>query len=122
MARRSGKAGNRRDRQRKAQRRTLQRPVAPAQPIGGVVSEAVEAVAERRSESAPAPAAPSAARAGRADPRFLVSGPSRLSERAATEYHYVRSDLRNIAVLVVVMAVLLGVAVVGRSVLGIGPA
>ena len=120
MARRSGKAGNRRDRQRKAQRRSLQRPVAPAQPIGGVVSEAVDAVAERRTESSPAPVA-SAPRAGRADPRFLVSGPSRLSERAATEYHYVRSDLRNIAVLVVVMAVLLGVAVVAFSVLGIGP-
>jgi len=122
MARRSGKAGNRRDRQRKAQRRILQRPVGPAQPIGGVVSEAVEAVAERRAESSPAPApGPSAARAGRADPRFLVSGPSRLSERAATEYHYVRSDLRNIAVLVVLMAILLGVAVAAFSVLGIGP-
>jgi hypothetical protein len=120
MARRSGKAGNRRDRQRKAQRRTLQRPVGPAQPIGGVVSDAVEAVAERRTESSPAPVV-SAPRAGRADPRFLVSGPSRLSERAATEYHYVRSDLRNIAVLVVVMAVLLGVAVIARGALGIGP-
>jgi hypothetical protein len=94
MARRGGKAANRRDRQRKAQRRTLQRPAAPA---------------------APAP------RAGRADPRFPVSGPSRLSERAATEYHYVRRDLRNIAVLVVVMAVLLAAAVVAFSVLGIGP-
>jgi hypothetical protein len=62
-----------------------------------------------------------APRTGRADPRFLVSGPSRLSERAATEYHYVRSDLRNIAVLVVVMAVLLGAAVLAFSVLGIGP-
>lgn len=121
MARRSGKAGNRRDRQRKAQRRMLQRPIAPAQPIGGVVSEAVEAVAERRTESAPAAPVASAPRAGRADPRFLVAGPSRLSERAATEYHYVRSDLRNIAVLVVAMAVLLGVAVFGFSVLGIGP-
>ena len=120
MARRGGKAANRRDRQRKAQRRTLQRPIAPAGPITGVVSEAVDAVAERRSEPSPAPAAPGP-RAGRADPRFLVSGPSRLSERAATEYHYVRSDLRNIAILVVVMAVLLAAAVVAFSVLGIGP-
>ena len=124
MDRRSGKAGNRRDRQRKAQRRILQRPAGPAQPIGGVVSEAVEAAAERRAESSPVPApasSPSGARAGRADPRFLVSGPSRLSERAATEYHYVRSDLRNIAVLVVAMAILLAIAVVAFSVLGIGP-
>jgi hypothetical protein len=120
MARRGGKAANRRDRQRKAQRRTLQRPIAPAGPITGVVSEAVDAVAERRSESSPVVAA-RAPRTGRADPRFLVSGPSRLSERAATEYHYVRSDLRNIAVLVVVMAVLLGAAVLAFSVLGIGP-
>jgi hypothetical protein len=50
-----------------------------------------------------------------------VSGPSRLTERASAEYHYVRRDLRNIAVLVVMMAVLLGAAVVAFSVLGIGP-
>lgn len=120
MARRGGKAANRRDRQRKAQRRTLQRPAAPAAPITGVVSEAVEAAAERRSVPSQAPAAP-AARPGRADPRFAVSGPSRLSERASAEYHYVRSDLRNIAVLVVAMAVLLGIAVIAFSALGIGP-
>ena len=121
MARRGGKAANRRDRMRKAQRRTLQRPAAPTGPISGVVSEAVNAAAERRSESSPAVTAP-APRAGRADPRFLVAGPSRLSERAANEYHYVRRDLRNIAVLVVAMAVLLGAAVVAFSVLNIGPA
>jgi hypothetical protein len=120
MARRGGKAANRRDRQRKAQRRTLQRPPAPPRPATGDVSEAVEAVAERRIESAAASSAPHV-RAGRADPRFAVAGPSRLSERAAEEYHYVRSDLRNIAVLVVVMAVLLGAAVVAFSVLKIGP-
>jgi hypothetical protein len=121
MARRGGKAANRRDRQRRAQRRALQRPAPPARPITGVVSEAVEAAAEQR--AAPAPASPSSqpARAGRADPRFLVAGPSRLSERAAAEYHYVRRDLRNIAVLVAMMAVLLGAAVVAFSVLRIGP-
>jgi hypothetical protein len=120
MARRGGKAANRRDRQRKAQRRTLQRPPAPARPIGDGVSEAIEEAAERRAESAAAPTPPPA-RARRADPRFAVAGPSRLSERAADEYHYVRRDLRNIAVLVVVMAILLGAAVVAFSVLGIGP-
>jgi hypothetical protein len=120
MARRGGKAANRRDRQRKAQRRMLQRPAAPAQPVTGGVDEAVEAAAERRTvPSTPSPALP--ARAGRADPRFTVSGPSRLSERAADEYHYVRRDLRNIAVLIVAMAVLLGAAVVAFSALGIGP-
>lgn len=122
MARRGGKAANRRDRQRRAQRRALQRPAAPGRPIGGVVSEAVEAAAEHRGESAPAPAAtPALTRGARSDPRFAVAGPSRLSERAAAEYHYVRRDLRNIAVLVVMMAILLGAAVVAFSVMGIGP-
>jgi hypothetical protein len=120
MARRGGKAANRRDRQRKAQRRTLQRPQAPARPIGDGVSEAIEEAAERRAETAAAPA-PAPLRPRRADPRFAVAGPSRLSERAADEYHYVRRDLRNIAVLIVVMAILLGAAVVAFSVLGIGP-
>jgi hypothetical protein len=120
MAKRGGKAANRRDRQRKAQRRTLHRPTPTGQPIGGVVSEAIEAAAERRSDPAPKPTSP-APRAPRADPRFAVSGPSRLSERAAEEYHYVVRDLRNIAVLLVAMAVLLGVAVVAFSALGIGP-
>lgn len=50
-----------------------------------------------------------------------MAGPSRLSERAAAEYHYVLTDLRNIAVLVAGMAVLLGAAVVAFSVLKIGP-
>ncbi|MEX0626881.1 MAG: hypothetical protein WD402_10070 [Chloroflexota bacterium] len=120
MARRGGKAANRRDRQRKAQRRMLQRPPASAPLAAGAVSEAIEAAAERRIESTATPAAPSA-RPGRADPRFAVSGSSRLSERAADEYHYVRRDLRNIAVLVVAMVILLGAAVVAFSLLGIGP-
>ena len=128
MARRGGKAANRRDRQRRAQRRAQQRPPASARPNDGIVSDAVgdavDALAERRAE-APAPRAaspgPGVHRGPRPDPRFAVSGPSRLSERASAEYHYVRSDLRNIAVLVVAMAVLLGAAVVAFSVLGIGP-
>ena len=120
MARRGGKAANRRDRQRKAQRRTLQRPPGPARPTTDAVSDAIETAAERRAESAATPPPPPA-RPRHADPRFAVSGPSRLSERAADEYHYVRRDLRNIAVLMVVMAILLGIAVVAFSVLGIGP-
>ena len=124
MARRGGKAANRRDRQRQAQRRAQQRPAAPARPIGGVVADAVDAAVERRVEAAPTrPAAASLAptRGARSDPRFAVSGPSRLSERAASEYHYVIRDLRNIAVLVVAMAILLAVAAVAFSALGIGP-
>lgn len=124
MARRGGKAANRRDRQRRAQRKALQRPAAPARPIGGAVSDAVDAAAERRAEEAPAltvSSAPSLTRGARHDPRFAVAGPSRLSERAAAEYHYVRRDLRNIALLVVMMALALGGAVFAFNALGIGP-
>jgi hypothetical protein len=124
MARRGGKAANRRDRQRQAQRRAQQRPAAPPRAIGGVVADAVDAAAERRVEAAPAREAttrPTLTRGARSDPRFAVAGPSRLSERAASEYHYVIRDLRNIAVLVVGMGVLLAVAAIGFSALGIGP-
>lgn len=118
MARR-GKAASRRDRQRRAQRSPAPRPAAPARPLPGVVSEAVEAAAEQRSVPRPAPAAP-APRPGRADPRFTVAGPSRLSERAAAEYHYVVRDLRNIGVLLAIMGVLLVAAVIGFGALGMG--
>jgi len=121
MARRGGKAANRRDRQRRAQRRAQQRPAPGPRPVSSTLAEAVEAVAEQRAASGPvAPTAP-LSRGARADPRFAVAGPSRLGERAAAEYHYVRSDLRNIAVLVVIMAILLGAAVIAFSALGIGP-
>jgi hypothetical protein len=49
-----------------------------------------------------------------------ASGPSRLSERAVAEYHYVARDLRNIVVLMVVMAVLLAISAVIVNLLGIG--
>ena len=50
----------------------------------------------------------------------MVGGSSRLGERAAAEYHYVVRDLRNIGVLVVVMAVLLAVATIAVNAMGIG--
>ena len=123
MARRGGKAANRRERNRRAQRKAPLRPTIPQRPALGSVSDAIEAAAERRSEAAPPRSAPTPAltRGARSDPRFAVAGPSRLSERAASEYHYVLRDLRNIAVLVVVMGVLLAAAAIGFSALGIGP-
>lgn len=123
MARRGGKAANRRERSRRAQRKAPLRPAIPQRPALGSVSDAVEAAAERRAEAVPARPAPTPAltRGARSDPRFAVAGPSRLSERAASEYHYVLRDLRNIAVLVVVMGVVLAAAVVAFSAMGIGP-
>lgn len=67
-------------------------------------------------------ATPIRGRSRPADPRVMVGGSSRLGERAVAEYHYVARDLRNIAVLVVVMAVLLAVATVAVNGLGIGRA
>ena len=122
MARRGGKAANRRDRNRRAQRKAPLRPAVPQRPTGGSLSDAIDAAAERRAEGAPArAAAPAPTRGARSDPRFAVAGPSRLSVRAASEYHYVIRDLRNIAVLVVAMGVVLAAAVIGFSAMGIGP-
>jgi hypothetical protein len=58
-------------------------------------------------------------RGARANPRLAVAGPSRLSERAIEEYHYVRQDLRNIGVLLAVMLVVLAAAVVAFNALGV---
>ena len=52
--------------------------------------------------------------------RFGTAGPSRLSQRAAAEYHYVTRDLRNIGVLVLIIAALLAVATIVVNMLGIG--
>ena len=60
-----------------------------------------------------------AARRTTRDPRQMVAGPSRLGERAQQEYHYVIRDLRNIGVLVVVMAALLAVAYIVFNVMGV---
>jgi hypothetical protein len=61
-------------------------------------------------------------RARPADPRLMVGGSSRLTERAAAEYHYVVRDLRNIGILVVILAVLLAVATFAVNGMGIGQA
>jgi len=56
---------------------------------------------------------------------FATGGPvattSRLGEAARAEYHYVGRDLRNTGLLVLLMAALLGVAVVVVNLAGIGP-
>ena len=45
----------------------------------------------------------------------------RLVEFVKAEYHYVLSDLHNIGILMVIMAVLLGVAMVAFNARGMGP-
>jgi hypothetical protein len=58
------------------------------------------------------------ARARAADARITV-GSSRLTERAAAEYHYVQRDLRNIAILAVILAALLAAATILVNVTGL---
>jgi hypothetical protein len=134
MAKRRGKAANRhakRSAQRSAAQRQgaaaqseAQQPAAPAAPDAPASSgmDAFErADAEVRAAAAPPlSSVPRRPKGRAADPRITVSGSSRLGERAAAEYHYVLRDLRNIGVLVLVIAALLAVATVAVNVLGIG--
>jgi hypothetical protein len=129
MARR-GKSANRRARQRRA--RGAAQPRGPVtQPASSSPADVIdaelaalprEAPSQAPAREAAAPSSAAASRARRADTRVTVGGPSRLTERAAAEYHYVLRDLRNIGVLMVVMAALLAAAAVGVNVLGIGRA
>jgi hypothetical protein len=132
MAKRRGKAHNRQQR-RNAQRSAGQRPAARPQPemeeaevlsgsSGGGSMDAFErADAEVRASAAPPLASVQRKPKSRpADPRITVTGASRLGERAAAEYHYVIRDLRNNGILLIVLAVLLGVAVVAVDIIGIG--
>jgi hypothetical protein len=122
MARRS-KPASRRDRQRRARNAPPTTKSAAPRPLPGVISEAVDAAASDRLVAQPATraaSAPSMTRGARPDPRYSVAGPSRLTERAAAEYHYVARDLRNIGVLVAIMAVVLLVAVIAFNAMGIG--
>ncbi|HYN63571.1 MAG TPA: hypothetical protein VES36_03125 [Candidatus Limnocylindrales bacterium] len=73
-----------------------------------------------RAATAPPMSATPLRRARAADPRVTLGGSSRLTDRALAEYHYVGRDLRNIAVLMVMLAVLLAVATFAVNALGIG--
>lgn len=145
MARRGGKAASRKSRQRRSQQRTQQRSAQPIQPATTPPVEETEdatlepaapvesgdafekADAELRAATPPPGSRPGsgareAARSVRArvSDFHMASGPSRLSEAAGAEYHYVVRDLRNIGVLLVVIAVLLAAVVVLVEVIGIG--
>ncbi|HET6819288.1 MAG TPA: hypothetical protein VFH98_01905 [Candidatus Limnocylindria bacterium] len=133
MAKRRGKARNRQ--QRRNPQRIDQRPAAAQQPAddgtllapttsgsGAGANDAFErADAEVRASAAPPLAsAQRKPKARPADPRITVTGASRLGERAAAEYHYVIRDLRNIGILLIVLAALLAAATVAVNVIGIG--
>lgn len=127
MARR-GKAASRsaRQRRRAGQRPATQRQPAPQSPSPSASAQATTSTSTGGLGAGGSAAAsartsvPASKRGSRVNPRVLVAGSSRLSERAIEEYHYVRRDLRNIAILMAVMAVLLVAAVLVFSALGIG--
>jgi hypothetical protein len=106
MSRRTGKAATRRARQ---QRRTKQGPNPAAAAPRPAVSE--PSIPEEPRPPAPRPAAAPAWAA-------TSSTSSRLGESARVEYHYVARDLRNTAVLVVIMGALLAAAVVAVNLAG----
>ena len=100
---------------------------APAEPRAASTSAAsepatVESVTAPVSVPPPSAASVPAGRTPRRGTAIATElyGSSRLSEKAAAEYHYVVADLRNILVLSAVLAGLLVVAFVAVNVLGIG--
>ena len=108
MARRAGKAANRR-----ARRRSVQRPApspvaqAPATPAPAVESPAIPEAVVREDRPARTPA-----------PGTVGTG-STLTLRERAEYHYVERDLRNIGILSAVMAALLIAAWLAFNALGL---
>jgi hypothetical protein len=107
MARRTGKAATRRARQ---QRRARQGPApAPTAPRPTDADGATEAVTSQPT----APAMPSWTAYG--------GSSSRLAETAREEYHYVGRDLRNTAILTLIMAALLAGAVLLVNLSGVAP-
>jgi hypothetical protein len=100
---RSGKAANRRSRQRPPRRPVIpQPPQRPAEREVGIA----DAVPPPDVDAAPRATREVAPSAPRSIPASYV-GASRLTERAIAEYHYVGRDLRNIAVLAAIIAVAL---------------
>lgn len=111
MARRAGKAANRKARQRSAAQRAASRPAAPPPAPTAIPVPPVGTPDAREAVSLDPPrrvTAPVAARLG-----------STLTTSERAEYHYVERDLRNIGVLTAVMAVLLFLAWIAFSALGL---
>ena len=94
MARRAGKAASRKARQRRVQRPGAA-PAAPATPSPAAGPEATASVAATPAHRNP-------------PPRPAIGSALTVNERS--EYHYVERDLRDIGILSVGMAVLLGLS------------
>ena len=116
MPRRSGKAASRRARQQRRSRHPAAPGPSVARPATAPAVAPVPADAGRALSTTPAPLSGRPFASG-----VSAVGSSRLGEAARAEYHYVARDLRNTAILVLLMAVLLGVAVVVVNAAGIGP-
>jgi hypothetical protein len=114
MARRAGKAANRKARQRSAAHRAATRPVA-----------APDASAAPSGTPVPPVGTPDARETVSLDPPRRVTSPrlaaagSTLTTTERAEYHYVERDLRNIGILTAGMAVLLFLAWIAFSALGL---
>ena len=113
MARRSGKAANRRSRQRPARRAAARTAPAPAFSAPATTETVAPAPTVT---SAPLPAPSRTTRPGR---NTYAGVGSALAEAARAEYHYVGRDLRNMAILVVIIAVLMAAAVFAFHATGI---
>jgi len=113
MARRVGKAANRKARQRSAAQRAAGRPAAAAPPAPSAMP-------------IPPVGTPDAREAVSLDPPRRVAAPvtaaagSTLTTSERAEYHYVERDLRNIGILSAAMAVLLFLAWLAFSALNLG--
>ena len=107
MARRAGKAASRKARQRKVQRPGIATaatpPARPIPPVGTPDARQADALTPPR----------------RVVPSSAAMAGSNLTDRERAEYHYVERDLRNIGILTAVMVVLLLVAYVAFSALGL---
>ena len=111
MARRAGKAANRKARQRSAAQRAATRPAAPLPAPAATPVPPVGTPDAREAVSLDPPK--------RVSPTRLATAGSTLTTAERAEYHYVERDLRNIGILTAVMAVLLFVAWIAFSALGL---
>lgn len=114
MARRGGKAANRRARQQRRNRPAATPPAPTPAPVSEVAEQPMPAATAATPAAAVTPARP--ASPAPAPARIIAHG-SALSAHAREEYHYVGRDLRNIGILVVIMFAVLAVATLAINVL-----